>query len=227
MTKKNIWNYLCLFGILSVVFFAIHHIVGERYYGKLYFPYDTIQILTAVGSPSRFIALPLLLASRIFGCIGCLAVCRALKDRVNEDLHKGIAVYTALRIAVSVFELLFPTSIEEHGLLDYGPILGFLMIFLFLPLLFTYIVLICLGTFQKNGDGKRNLLPGILLAVWLAPVIVLLIIDIFNGVMTGILGGVGTVFFYGTVIHGALLGVYGYAFGKKSSLSADRKEKAV
>ena len=223
--NKNICNYLCLFGILSVALFAAYHIIGEKYYGRLYLPYDTIQLLAAVGSPSRFIALPLLLASRILGCLGCLAVCRVIKGRVNDDLYKGIAVYTALRIAVSVSELLFPTSIDDYGL--YYGILVPLMVFLFLPLLLSYIVLVCIGTFQKNDNGKRNLLPGILLAVWLAPVIVLLVINIFSGDLTGILGGVETVFFYGTVIHGALLGVYGYALGKESSLSTNGEGKSV
>lgn len=69
MKNKTLINYLCLSGIISVIFYLLHDIIGAMNYPNYNWLSQAVSDLTAANSPSFIIANEFLTLYKIFNCL--------------------------------------------------------------------------------------------------------------------------------------------------------------
>lgn len=137
--NKSIWQWLCLLGVLSAMFYIMHIVVGEHInhannYGYNVYSYEHVDFLTVVGAPARPVAGTLLFISRWLSAVCCAAVFMVLKDKVNNSIFYGIEVLAAFRLATAFQGLLLPAHVDEYGWLDYSYGTAFVWLAVLAPL---------------------------------------------------------------------------------------------
>lgn len=87
MEKKKLINWLCLSGVLSVIFYLLHDVVGAMNYPGYNWMSQAVSDLTATDSPAFVIASGYVTIYKIFSCICSVLVCILVKNETKKFLE--------------------------------------------------------------------------------------------------------------------------------------------
>ena len=151
--RVKYWILIC--GILNVVFYLLHDIIGAMNYPDYNWMAQAVSDLTAVDAPSRVIASGLSNIGGIFTCIVCTLICIYAKELWPESSEK------LLRVGVYLFVVMHWISAIGYGLFPLtgsgydGSVQSFIHVFVITVLVvllsIVYSILIAVGGF-KSGN---------------------------------------------------------------------------
>ena len=203
MKKRKIINWLCLTGILSLIFYILHDVVGTLNYPGYNWTREAVSDLTATDSPVYGIAHSLSLVYGILSCLCSLLVCISVKKEEKKTLRLGVYLFTTMNFISAIGYSLFPLSSKGYD----GSFQSFMHVYVItiavVLLSIISLILISVGAFKS----KKKLL-GMLS-------IVALLLMFFGAAGSGILpksvfGIVERFSTYSAVVFTAILGIYGF-----------------
>ena len=110
MKKKKLINWLCLSGILSVMFYLLHDIIGAMHYSNYNWLSQAVSDLTATDAPSFVIASGFATVYKIFNCLCCALLCILIKSKSKKTLKLGIYLFSIMNFISAIGYALFPLS---------------------------------------------------------------------------------------------------------------------
>jgi hypothetical membrane protein len=203
MKKRKIINWLCLTGILSLIFYILHDVVGTLNYPGYNWTSQAVSDLTATDSPVYGIAHSLSLVYGILSCLCSLLVCILVKKEEKKTLRLGVYLFTTMNFISAIGYSLFPLSRKGYD----GSFQSFMHVYVItiavVLLSIISLILISVGAFKS----KKKLLGTLS--------IVALILMFFGAAGSGILpksvfGIVERFSTYSAVVFTAILGIYGF-----------------
>ena len=203
MKKRKIINWLCLTGILSLIFYILHDVVGALNYPGYNWTREAVSDLTATDSPVYGIAHNLSLVYGVFSCLCSLLVCILVKKEEKKTLRLGVYLFTTMNFISGIGYSLFPLSSKGYD----GSFQSFMHVYVItiavVLLSIISLILISVGAFKS----KKKLLGTLS--------IVALILMFFGAAGSGILpksvfGIVERFSTYSAVVFTAILGIYGF-----------------
>lgn len=203
MKKRKIINWLCLTGILSLIFYILHDVVGTLNYPGYNWTREAVSDLTATDSPVYGIAHSLSLVYGILSCLCSLLVCILVKKEEKKTLRLGVYLFTTMNFISAIGYSLFPLSSKGYD----GSFQSFMHVYVItiavVLLSIISLILISVGAFKL----KKKLLGTLS--------IVALFLMFFGAAGSGILpksvfGIVERFSTYSAVVFTAILGIYGF-----------------
>ena len=110
MEKKKIINWLCLSGVLSIIFYLLHDIVGAMNYPGYNWMSQAVSDLTATDAPSFVIASGFVTVYKILNCLCCALLCILLKNESKKTLRLGVYLFSIMNFISAIGYALFPLS---------------------------------------------------------------------------------------------------------------------
>lgn len=206
MKKRKIINWLCLTGILSLIFYILHDVVGTLNYPGYNWTREAVSDLTATDSPVYGIAHSLSLVYGILSCLCSLLVCILVKKEEKKILRLGVYLFTTMNFILAIGYSLFPLSSKGYD----GSFQSFMHVYVItiavVLLSIISLILISVGAFKL----KKKLLGTLS--------IVALFLMFFGAAGSGILpksvfGIVERFSTYSAVVFTMVLGIYGFTLG--------------
>lgn len=150
--KKKLINYLCLSGVISIIFYLLHDIIGGMNYPGYKWMSQAVSDLTATDSPSFVIANGY---STVYGILSCLAVTLVsilAKNESKKSLRIGIYLFTIMTFISGIGYSLFPLSSAGYD----GSIQSFIHVYVLtiLVVLLSIISLILIGVGSLKSNHK-------------------------------------------------------------------------
>ena len=102
-------NFACCFGIISVIFYLLHDIIGAANYKGYNWMSQAVSDLTSLDSPSFYIANKYLTIYKISNFICCALLC-IINNEKNRILKIGIYLFTLMNGISFIGYTLFPLS---------------------------------------------------------------------------------------------------------------------
>lgn len=202
MKNKKLINWLCLCGVLSIVFYLLHDIIGAINYPGYNWMSQAVSDLTAVDAPSFVIASGFTTVYKILHCVALVLVCILVKDE-RKSLRVGIYLYTIMGFVSSIGYALFPLSSAGYD----GSVQSFIHVYVLTVLVvllsIVSLTIIAIGSFKSNYK-----LLGVLACVFLGLMFIGAIgSQIVPNEMFGIIERFST---YSAVIFNGILGIFGF-----------------
>lgn len=205
MKNKSLINWLCLSGVLSIVFYLLHDIVGAMYYPNYNWLSQAVSDLTASDSASFVVASGFVTVYKILNCLCCALLCILVKNESNKSLKIGIYLFSIMNYISAIGYALFPLSSSGYD----GSIGTFIHTYILttLVVLLSIISLVLIAVGSLKGKNKHRLL-GILAIISL----VLMFIGAVGSanVPKEYFGVVERFSTYSAVIFTGILGLYGF-----------------
>ena len=205
MEKKKLINWLALSGILSIIFYLLHDIVGTMNYPGYNPMSQAVSDLTATDSPSFIIASGFVTVYKILSCLCSAIVCILVKNEKKQIFRIGIYLFSIMNFISSIGYALFPLSSSGFD----GSIQSIIHVYVIttLVVLLSIVSLIIIAVGSLKGENKHKLL-GILAIIFL----VLMFIGAVGSqnVSKEIFGIVERFSTYSAVLFTGILGVYGF-----------------
>ena len=209
MEKKKLINWLCLSGILSIIFYLLHDIVGAMNYPGYNWMSQAVSDLTATDSPSFVIASGFVTVYKLFSCLCSAMICILVKNEKKKTLRIGIYLYSIMNFISAIGYALFPLSSSGFD----GSIQSIIHVYVLtaIVVLMSIISLIIIAVGSLKGENKHKLL-GILAIISL----ILMFIGAVGSqnVSIEIFGIFERFSTYSAVIFTGILGVYGFKIFK-------------
>ena len=203
MKKRKLINWLCLTGIISLIFYILHDVIGSINYNGYNWTRQAVSDLTATDSPVYGIAHSLSLVYGILSCLCSLLVCILVKKEEKKTLRLGVYLFTTMNFISAIGYSLFPLSSKGYD----GTFQSFMHVYVItiavVLLSIISLILISVGAFKS----KKKLLGTLS--------IVALLLMFFGAAGSGILpksvfGIVERFSTYSAVVFTAILGIYGF-----------------
>lgn len=157
LRRMGIWAALC--GILSIIFYLLHDVVGAMNYPGYQWTRQAVSDLTATDAPSFVIARALSGIHGIFTCVCCAFLC-VMAMNARKSLRIGVYLLTAMHGISAVGYSLFPLSSSGYD----GSFQSFMHVYIVTALVVLLsiisLIVIAVGSFR---DVKKAL--GILASV--------------------------------------------------------------
>ncbi len=194
------WTFVC--GILNVVFYVLHDIIGGMHYPEYDRMRQAVSDLTAVDAPSYTIASGYASVHGIFSAVCCACLC-ILVINVRNPLRLGVYLFAAMHGISAIGYSLFPLTGSGYD----GSVQSFIHVYvvtiLVVALSIISLILIAAGSFRDNRKGLSILAVIALLCMFFGAVgSMKLPKEVF-----GIAERFST---YSAVVFTGVLGVYGY-----------------
>lgn len=205
MKKKKLINWLCLSGILSVIFYLLHDIIGAMNYSGYDWMSQAVSDLTAIDSPSFVIASGYVTVYKILNCLCCALLCILIKNEKSKTLKIGVYLFSIMNFISAIGYALFPLSSAGYNGTAQSFIHVYIVTTLVVLLSIISLIIIAVGTFK--GKDKHKVL-GILA--------IMALVFMFIGavgsanVSKEIFGVVERFSTYSAVIFTGILGLYGF-----------------
>ena len=205
MKKTKLINWLCLSGILSVIFYFLHDVIGAMNYSGYNWTSQAVSDLTAVDSPSFIIASGYVTVYKILNCLCCALLCILIKSENSKALRLGVYLFSIMNFISAIGYALFPLSGAGYD----GTVQSFIHVYILTTLVvllsIVSLILIAVGSFK--GTDKHKIL-GILAIISL----VLMFIGAVGSasVPKEIFGVVERFSTYSAVVFTGILGLYGF-----------------
>lgn len=153
-TKENqLCRLFCLSGILGMIFYLLHDVVGAMNYPGYNWMSQAVSDLTATDAPSFAVANGFSSVYGIMSCVCCLFVCVLTVD-TGKLLKLGIRLFTAMNLVSAVGYALFPLSGAGYD----GSVQSFIHVYVITTavvlLSIASLILVAVGAFK----GKNRLL---------------------------------------------------------------------
>lgn len=203
MKKKKLINWLCLSGILSVIFYLLHDIIGAMYYPNYNWLSQAVSDLTATDAPSFVIASGFATIYKIFNCLCCALLCILIKNENKKTLRLGVYLFSIMNFISAIGYALFPLSSSGFD----GTIQSIIHVYIITTLVailsIISLILIAIGALKE----KHKVL-GVL-------AILSLVLMFIGAVGSGIVpreyfGVIERFSTYSAVIFTGILGIYGF-----------------
>lgn len=209
MNKRKSINIFCLSGIISIVFYILHDIVGAMNYPGYNWLSQAVSDLTAKDAPSFVIAHGFVNVYSIFNCLCCALICILTEDEKNKLFKYGVYLFSIMNFISAIGYALFPLSSAGFDG-SFGSIIHVYVITTIVVLL-SIISLILIAIGSLKGIQKHKSLG------YMA--IVTLLFMFMGTILSGIVpktyfGVVERFSTYSAVIFTGILGLYGF---KKSN----------
>ncbi|MCQ2979169.1 MAG: DUF998 domain-containing protein [Clostridia bacterium] len=205
MTKKSLLNWLCLSGILSIIFYLLHDVVGAMNYPGYNWMSQAVSDLTATNAPSYMIATGYITAYKILNlmCVGLVSI--LMETDKNKMLKIGIYIFTLMSFISAIGYTLFPLSSSGYD----GSVQSFIHVYILtaLVVILSIVSLTMIAIGSLRGNDKHKVL-GILAIVSLA----IMFIGAIGGNIApkevfGIFERFST---YSAVVYAGVLGIVGF-----------------
>ena len=102
-------NFACCFGIISVIFYLLHDIIGSANYKGYNWMSQAVSDLTSLDSPSFYIANKYLTIYKISNLISCALLC-IINSEKNRILKLGIYLFALMNGISFIGYTLFPLT---------------------------------------------------------------------------------------------------------------------
>lgn len=205
MKKKKLINWLCLSGILSVIFYLLHDVIGTMNYSGYNWMSQAVSDLTATDSPSFVIASGYVTVYKILNCLCCALLCILLKNEKSKCLKIGVYLFSIMNFISAIGYALFPLSSAGYDGTTQSFIHVYIVTTLVVLLSIISLIIIAVGAFK--GKDKHKVL-GILA--------IMALIFMFIGAVGSanvpkeIFGVVERFSTYSAVVFTGILGLYGF-----------------
>ena len=203
MKNKKLINWLCLSGVISIIFYLLHDIIGAMNYPGYNWMSQAVSDLTSTDAPSFVIASGFVTVYKILNCLCCALLCILIKNENKKTLRLGVYLFSIMNFISAIGYALFPLSSAGYD----GSIQSFIHVYILTALVVILsiisLVLIAIGSFKS----KYKLL-GILAIISL----VLMFIGAVGSanVSKNIFGVVERFSTYSAVIFTGVLGILGF-----------------
>lgn len=150
--KKRLINYLCLSGVISIIFYLLHDIIGGMNYPGYNWMSQAVSDLTATDSSSFVIANGY---STVYGILSCLAVALVsilVRNESKKSLRIGVYLFTIMTFISGIGYSLFPLSSAGYD----GSIQSFIHVYVLtiLVVLLSIVSLILIGVGSLKSNHK-------------------------------------------------------------------------
>ena len=149
--KLGVWTLV--FGILAMLFYLLHDIVGAMHYPGYDPMTQAVSDLTAVDAPSYVVASGYTKIYSIFSCLCNVFVCLLMRDH-RKPLRTGIYLITAMQFTSAVGYSLFPLTGSGYD----GSFQSFMHVYVITVIVvllsIVSLILIAAGSFK---EGKKLL----------------------------------------------------------------------
>ena len=203
MKNKKLINWLCLSGVISIIFYLLHDIIGAMNYPGYNWMSQAVSDLTSTDAPSFVIASGFVTVYKILNCICCALLCILIKNEDKKTLRLGVYLFSIMNFISAIGYALFPLSSAGYDGSTQSFIHVYILTALVVILSIISLVLIAIGSFKS----KYKLL-GILAIISL----VLMFIGAVGSanVSKSIFGVVERFSTYSAVIFTGVLGILGF-----------------
>ena len=110
MKNKKLINYLSLSGVVSIVFYLLHDIIGAMNYPGYNWTSQAVSDLTATDAPSFVIASGFVTVYKILSCLCCALLCVLIGDEKKKSLRLGVYLFAIMNFISAIGYALFPLS---------------------------------------------------------------------------------------------------------------------
>ena len=203
MKKRKLINWLCLTGIISLIFYILHDVIGSINYNGYNWTRQAVSDLTATDSPVYTISHNLSLVHGILSCLCSLLVCILIKKEEKKTFRLGIYLFTTMNFISAIGYSLFPLSSKGYD----GSFQSFMHVYvvtiLVVLLSIVSLILISVGAFKskKKTLGTLALTSLILMFMGAAG----------SGILPkSVFGIVERFSTYSAVVFTTILGIYGF-----------------
>lgn len=150
MKNKKLINFLCLTGVISLAFYALHDIIGGLYYPDYNRIGQAVSDLTAVSAPSKGVADMFLSVYTPTGLLCCTLCAILIVDRGNRSIRLGVYLFTIMNWISGIGFSLFPLT--DSGYVDtFQNIMHvYVLTIAVVVLSIASLVLIIIGGFRKK-----------------------------------------------------------------------------
>lgn len=203
MKNKKLINWLCLSGVLSIVFYLLHDIIGAINYPGYNWLSQAVSDLTATDAPSFVIASGLSAIYKILNCLCCALICILIQNNKEKKLRYGIYLFSIMNFISGVGYALFPLTGAGYD----GSVQSIIHIYIITTLVVLLsiisLILIATGALKEN-----NKILGVLAIISL---ILMFVGAVGSGIVSikyfGVIERFST---YSAVIFTGILGIYGF-----------------
>lgn len=209
MKNKRLINWLCLSGIVSIIFYLLQDIIGAMYYPNYNWLSQAVSDLTASDSSSFVVASGFVTVYKIFNCLCCTLLCILVKNEKSKSLKIGVYLFSIMNYVSAIGYALFPLSSSGYD----GSIGTFIHVYILttLVVLLSIISLVLIAIGSLKGENKHKIL-GFLSIISL----VLMFIGAVGSanVPKEYFGAIERFSTYSAVAFTGILGLYGYGIFK-------------
>ena len=205
MKNKRLINWLCLSGILGIVFYLLHDIIGAMYYPNYNWLSQAVSDLTAKDAPSFIIANGYVSIYGIFNCLCCALICILIKKENSKALRIGVYTFSIMNFISAIGYALFPLSSAGFD----GSFQSIIHVYVITTsvVLLSIISLILIAIGSLKGEQKHKLLGCL--------AILSLVLMFIGAIGTAIVpktyfGVIERFSTYSAVIFTGILGIYGF-----------------
>ena len=201
--KRKLINYLCLSGIISVIFYLLHDVIGAINYPGYNWMSQAVSDLTAIDAPSFVVASGYVTVYKILSCLTCILVCILLQSEKNKSLRVGVYFFTFMTFISSIGYALFPLSSAGYD----GSIQSFIHVYI-LTIVVVLLSIISLITIAVGSFKSNKKVLGILSIISL---LLMFVGAVGSGNVPKEIFGIFERFStYSAVIFTSILGIYGF-----------------
>ena len=205
MKNKKLINYLCLSGVISILFYLLHDIIGGLNYPGYSFMRQAVSDLTATDAPSFVVASGFVTVYKILNCLCSALLCILIKNEKKKALRLGVYLFSIMNFISAIGYALFPLSSSGYD----GSVQSFIHVYILtiIVVLLSIISLILISIGSLKGIEKHKYL-GVLSIISL----VLMFIGAVGSANASkdIFGLIERFSTYSAVIFTGILGLYGY-----------------
>lgn len=203
MKNKKLISYLCLSGILSIIFYLLHDIVGAMNYPGYDWMSQAVSDLTSTDAPSFVVASGFVTVYKILNCLCCALLCILVMNESKKSFKVGIYLFSIMNFISAIGYALFPLSSAGYD----GSVQSFIHVYILTALVvllsIVSLILIAVGSFKSKYK---------LLGIFAIISLVLMFIGAVGSanVPKDIFGVIERFSTYSAVIFTGILGIFGF-----------------
>lgn len=210
MKRKKLESWLCLSGVISIIFYLLHDVIGAMYYPNYNWLSQAVSDLTASDSESFVVASGFVTVYKIFNCLCCALLCIIIKNQKSKILRTGIYLFAIMNYVSAIGYALFPLSSSGYD----GSVSSFIHVYILttLVVLLSIISLVIIAVGSFKGDNKHKVLGALAIIT-----LILMFVGAVGSanVSKEYFGLIERFSTYSAVIFTGILGIYGFGVFSK------------
>lgn len=203
MKNKKLINWLCLSGVISIIFYLLHDIIGAMNFPGYNPMSQAVSDLTSIDAPSFVVASGFVTIYKILNCLCCALLCILVKNETRKSFRLGVYLFSIMNFISAIGYALFPLSSAGYD----GSMQSFIHVYILTAVVvllsIVSLILIAVGSFKS----KYKLL-GILAIISL--VLMFIGAALSANVPKEIFGVVERFSTYSAVVFTGILGIFGF-----------------
>lgn len=217
--QKEITQYLALSGILGIIFYFLHVIVGTMHYPGYDALSQAVSDLTAHTAPSKDIARGLSSAYAMMVIVAVFMVFIYFKDKVNRLFSIGLILFAVMQVFSGVGYAIFPLSDQGYA----GSFSDLMhMVVTVIVVLLSIVSMVCIGL---GAIRHKHRVLGIVTLVMLSLMFI-------GSILTGIVpkdyfGIVERISVYSVVIYSGVLSIFTFLFKTTNNSKIEEDVKNI